>query len=78
MRNCHNSNFLLYQAILALRFDISWEYDFRGQGSQSGGGKVFVSWDDLKPTYRGRAKKDAELLDLKNIKRFSIMMRRQA
>ncbi|PQE27334.1 CIA30 family protein [Rutstroemia sp. NJR-2017a WRK4] len=51
---------------------ISWEYDFKGPADH---GKIFVRWDDLKPTYRGREKKDAEPLDLKNIKRFSIMMR---
>jgi hypothetical protein len=35
---------------------------------------VFVAWDDLKPMYRGREKKDSRPLDLKNIKRFNIMM----
>lgn len=44
--------------------------------AQSGDGKVFVAWDDLKPTYRGREKKDATPLDLKSIKRFTIMIRR--
>jgi hypothetical protein len=55
---------------------VSWEYDFKAEGAQSGNGKVFVAWKDLKPTYRGKEKKDAEPLDLKNIKRVSIMMRR--
>ncbi|KAM0154374.1 hypothetical protein ACHAQE_007235 [Botrytis cinerea] len=51
---------------------ISWEFDFKGPGDHS---SIFVKWADLKPTYRGREKKDAIPLDLKNIKRFSIMMR---
>ncbi|KAM3086899.1 hypothetical protein ACMFMF_000833 [Clarireedia jacksonii] len=51
---------------------ISWEYDFQGP---AGHNVIFVKWDDLKPTYRGREKEDAKPLDLKNIKRFSIMMR---
>jgi hypothetical protein len=37
---------------------------------------VFIAWNDLKPTYRGREKKDAKPLDRRNIKRFSIMIRR--
>lgn len=52
---------------------LSWEYDFR---TKNEGEKVLVRWEDLKPTYRGREKKDAKPLDLKNIKRFSLMMRR--
>jgi hypothetical protein len=55
---------------------ISWETDFTPGGAQGGERKVFVPWDKLKPTDRGREKKDAEPLDLKNIKRCSIMMRR--
>ncbi|CCF43335.1 complex I intermediate-associated protein 30 [Colletotrichum higginsianum] len=49
---------------------ISWEYDF-----VPGTGEVKISWDDFKPTYRGRPKPDAELLDVSNIKRISFMMR---
>ncbi|KAJ8070046.1 hypothetical protein OCU04_000446 [Sclerotinia nivalis] len=51
---------------------ISWEFDFKGAVDHS---LVFVKWADLKPTYRGREMKDATPLNLKNIKRFSIMMR---
>jgi hypothetical protein len=51
----------------------SWEYDFQ---LGKDGGKVYVRWSDLKPTYRGRERKNAEPLDLKNIKRISLMMRR--
>lgn len=51
---------------------ISWEYDFRAQGHQT----IFIKWSDFRATYRGREKGDAEPLDLKNIKRFSIMIRR--
>jgi hypothetical protein len=52
---------------------VSWEYDFKGD---SDGGKVFVHWSDLKQTYRGREKKDVKPLDLKHVKRISLMMRR--
>jgi len=51
---------------------ISWEYDFK---PEKDGEKVYVHWDDLKATYRGREKKDVQPLDLKNVKRISLMMR---
>jgi len=51
---------------------VSWEYDFK---VESDGAKVYVYWDDFKPTYRGREKKDAKPLDLKHVKRISFMMR---
>jgi hypothetical protein len=53
---------------------VSWEYDF--EIAEEDGKKVFVPWDDLKPTYRGREKKDVTPLDLRNVKRISLMMRR--
>lgn len=37
---------------------------------------VFIPWSNLKPTYRGKENHDADPLDLKSIKRMSIMMRR--
>lgn len=37
---------------------------------------VYMPWKDLKPTYRGKEKKDAPKLDKKDVKRVSIMMRR--
>ena len=55
---------------------VSFEYYIRTAGAQSRGGKLFMAWNELKPTYRGREKKDAQPLDLKNVKRFSIMIRR--
>ncbi|PMD48273.1 NADH:ubiquinone oxidoreductase complex I intermediate-associated protein 30 [Hyaloscypha variabilis F] len=51
---------------------VSWEYDFEGYDD---GGKVFVHWDEFKATYRGREKKDAKPLDLKHVRRISLMMR---
>ncbi|KAH7040273.1 complex I intermediate-associated protein 30 [Microdochium trichocladiopsis] len=51
---------------------ISWEYDFVGEQSE-----LRISWADFKPTYRGKAKPDADPLDLTGIKLLSIMMRRQ-
>jgi hypothetical protein len=50
---------------------ISWEYDFTGDEST-----IKILWKDLKPTYRGKPKLDAEPLELASIKRISIMMRR--
>ena len=44
--------------------------------SEKGILKVFIPWDKFKPTYRGKEKKDAQPLNLKTIKRMSIMMRR--
>lgn len=35
-----------------------------------------MPWKALNPTYRGKLKKDAKSLDLKTVKRVSIMMRR--
>lgn len=52
---------------------ISWEYDFVAKDT---GERVWIAWEDLKPTYRGKEKKDAEPLKLGNVKRISIMMRR--
>ena len=37
-----------------------------------------MPWSSLKPTYRGKEKNDAKKVDLKNVKRFSIMSRRSA
>ncbi|KAJ5047323.1 uncharacterized protein L3040_003151 [Drepanopeziza brunnea f. sp. 'multigermtubi'] len=51
---------------------VSWEYDFKANPH---GGKIFIQWDEFKPTYRGRDKKDAKPLDLQHVKRISFMMR---
>lgn len=51
---------------------ISWEYDFK---ADKRGEKVYVRWEDFTATYRGREKKDAKPLDLKHVKRISLMMR---
>ncbi|PSN72844.1 CIA30-domain-containing protein [Corynespora cassiicola Philippines] len=55
----------------------SWEYDFTLSDASafSESSTIFIAWDQLKPTYRGKEQKDARKLDLTNIKRFSIMMR---
>lgn len=58
---------------------ISWEYDFKPcsrENSLEKGGLVFVPWSGLKPTYRGKEKEHADPINLKTIKRMSIMMRR--
>ncbi|RYP19543.1 hypothetical protein DL765_003270 [Monosporascus sp. GIB2] len=52
---------------------VSWEYDFEGQASE-----VVIPWQEFKPTYRGRPTPDAEPMDLRNVKRISIMCRRFA
>ncbi|KAI4834020.1 CIA30-domain-containing protein, partial [Aureobasidium sp. EXF-8845] len=57
---------------------ISWEYDLKpcfGESSLEKGGLVFVPWSGLKPTYRGKEKEHADPINLKTIKRMSIMMR---
>ncbi|EGP91528.1 unnamed protein product [Zymoseptoria tritici ST99CH_1A5] len=36
---------------------------------------VFIPWDSLNATYRGRVQKDAKPIDLESVKRISIMMR---
>ncbi|KAI4834018.1 CIA30-domain-containing protein, partial [Aureobasidium sp. EXF-8845] len=57
---------------------ISWEYDFKpcfGESSLEKGGLLFVPWSGLKPTYRGKEKEHADPINLKTIKRMSIMMR---
>lgn len=51
---------------------VSWEFDFIGERD---GGKVWVPWSELRPTYRGREKKDAEPLKKDKVMRFSLMMR---
>jgi hypothetical protein len=52
---------------------ISWEYDFK---AMQDGEKIFLNWDELNATYRGRKVDDPAPLDIKNIKRISLMMRR--
>jgi hypothetical protein len=59
---------------------ISWECDFDLPPQTVPGDvknkTVFIPWSALNPTYRGKLKKDAKPIDLKKVKRFSIMMRR--
>jgi len=59
---------------------ISWECDFelppQAEPGETLERQVYVPWSSLNPTYRGKLKKDARPIDLKNVKRFSIMMRR--
>ncbi|RDW90745.1 CIA30 family protein [Aspergillus mulundensis] len=57
------------------RSGLSWEVDFEPTGRDPKG-KVVVRWEDLRPTYRGKEVGDVEKLDLRDIKRFSLMMRR--
>ncbi|KAI9735273.1 MAG: hypothetical protein M1834_001864 [Cirrosporium novae-zelandiae] len=55
---------------------ISYEYDFKVSGIKTSGVEIDIPWTRLKPTYRGREKKDAPSINLKDIKRVSIMARR--
>ena len=58
---------------------LSYEYDFTAstlQRSANGDSLLFIPWNSLKATYRGREKKDGPPLDLKQIRRISIMNRR--
>ena len=58
---------------------LSWEYDFRvpsaGPAKLREEMRLFIPWNEFKPTYRGREKKDAGSLKTGNVTRFSIMMR---
>ncbi|KAI4207913.1 MAG: hypothetical protein LQ348_000411 [Seirophora lacunosa] len=65
------------------RAGINWEAEFQLRKSgenvdgQEGGGQiVWVPWSALRPTYRGKEKKDAGKLKLGEIKRLGFMMRR--
>lgn len=57
---------------------VSYEYDFHVAVEPIAGqtASIYVAWNDLKPTYRGKEKKDAPPLNLGSIKRLSLMMRR--
>lgn len=59
---------------------ISWEVDFDLPPQTIPGDAyneaVFIPFESFNPTYRGRVKKDAKPLDVKSIRRMSIMMRR--
>lgn len=60
----------------------SWEYDLSTSEYQPEAFaelsevKLFVPWDRFKPTYRGKPINNTKDLDLHNIKRISIMIRR--
>ncbi|KAL4969034.1 CIA30 family protein [Aspergillus stella-maris] len=51
------------------RSSISWEFDFKPSE------RVIVRWGDLKATYRGKEVRDVEPLNLRGVKRVSVMMR---
>lgn len=60
---------------------ISWEFDFTVAAGVSTSTdpdrhSLCVKWNEFRPTYRGKEQKNAKPLNLKDIKRFSIMMRR--
>lgn len=59
---------------------VSWEHDFRlpARDAIAAGdyGQVVVRFEDLIPTYRGRVQNDTAPLNLSDIKRFNIMIRR--
>jgi hypothetical protein len=73
--------FVLKDTILPKRPDgreqssVSWEHEFQCPG-YNGSGRVVMNLKDFKPTYRGRPHPDAEPLNLRSIKRVSVMMRR--
>lgn len=54
-----------------MKSGVSWEAVFR-----AGEEEVWLPWGEFKPTYRGRPKDDAKALDLKDVKRVGLMMRR--
>jgi len=59
---------------------VSWEYDF-----QTGGGNaeaersnttLTIPWSAFEPSFRGKPKPDSPPIDVKQIRRFSLLMRR--
>ena len=54
----------------------SYEYDFCVGDSATARAELFIPWHSFKATYRGREKKDAPTIDVKSVKRVSVMMRR--
>lgn len=52
------------------RSSLSWEVDFAARK------RVVVKWADLRPTYRGKEVSGVEPLNLRDVKRLSVMMRR--
>lgn len=58
---------------------ISYECDFelppQTEPGHTYSKTVFIPWKSFTPTYRGKVKKDAKPIDLKKVKRLSIMMR---
>ncbi|EXJ86078.1 hypothetical protein A1O1_06447 [Capronia coronata CBS 617.96] len=63
---------------------VSWELDFAKKDCSPEGNAgspaafIFIPWDHFKPTYRGKPCSDSKPLDLSDIKRISIMIRRYA
>lgn len=59
---------------------VSWEHDFqlpaRDAAAADDYDQVVVMFEDLVPTFRGRVQNDTEPLNLTDIKRFNIMIRR--
>ena len=56
---------------------ISYEYDFYvDTHSESTSQVIFIPWAGLQATYRGKVKEDAPKLNVRQVKRFSFMMRR--
>ncbi|KAK8166814.1 complex I intermediate-associated protein 30-domain-containing protein [Phyllosticta citrichinensis] len=57
---------------------ISYEFDFDFTDSSVGRNQtiaLFIPWNEFRATYRGREDRNAPKIDLKNIKRFGIMIR---
>ncbi|KAK4694569.1 hypothetical protein P7C71_g3037, partial [Lecanoromycetidae sp. Uapishka_2] len=68
---------------------VNWEIEFRasndkddeeaenkGSSNNSSDTTIWVPWDEFKPTFRGREKRDAGQLKTNRIKRVGLMMRR--
>lgn len=56
---------------------ISYEYDFKLEDTQAEGKGtvIYIPFDELKATYRGRPKEDADPIKKGSVKRLSLMMR---
>lgn len=59
---------------------LSFEHNFRiplGQESNKDSIGIWIPWNEFKATYRGKDREDARDIDLRSVRRFSIMARRQ-
>ena len=56
---------------------VNWEVEIQSEVDEVGGGrKIWIPWEDFKPTYRGKKKEDTGKLKTGEVRRVGLMMRR--